>query len=146
MERCRVCHVAKTRKTNAGLYTPLPVPTAPWEDISLDFVLGLPRMQRQKDSIMVIVDHLSKMAHFVFYIKTFDATQVADLYFKEIVKLHGIPISLTYDRYVKFIIHFWRTLCGGRWVRDYSLVARITRIKMDRLKLLIIFWLIYCAL
>nr|GEX01850.1 reverse transcriptase domain-containing protein [Tanacetum cinerariifolium] len=56
--RCRVCHVAKTHHTNAGLYTPLPVPEAPSEDISLDFVVGLPRTQRQKDSIMVVVDSI----------------------------------------------------------------------------------------
>lgn len=46
--RCRVCHVAKVHGSNAGLYLPLPVPTAPWDDISLDFVLGLPKTQRQK--------------------------------------------------------------------------------------------------
>ncbi|GKD68163.1 RNA-directed DNA polymerase [Tanacetum coccineum] len=81
LERCRTCHIAKTHSSNASLYTPLFVPVAPWEDVSLDFVLGLPRTH-----------------------------QVARLYFAKIVKLHGVPKMLISDRDVKFVIHFWRTL------------------------------------
>jgi Integrase zinc binding domain/Integrase core domain len=107
--RCRTCHLAKIKSQNSGLYTPLHVPNAPWEGVSMNFVMGLSRTQRSKDLIMVVVDRFSKMAHFVPCVKTMDATNIADLYFKEIVKLHGIPNTITSNRDPKFVGHFWRT-------------------------------------
>jgi transposase InsO family protein len=94
----------------AGLLQQLPVPQWKWDDICMDFIVGLPKSIRFHDAIWVIVDILTKVAHFIPVKTTFNANQLAQLYMSRIVSLHGVPKSITSDRGSLFTSAFWLRL------------------------------------
>lgn len=110
VNRYKVCQHAKGKSQNTGLYVPFPIPDRPWDSVNMDFVLVLPKSQKGNDSILVVVDIFAKMAHFIPCYKTSDATHVAILFFKDVVRLYGLPKSIISDKDTRFTGHFWRTL------------------------------------
>jgi len=93
-----------------GLYTPLPFACALWEDISMNFILGLPMTQRGFNSIFIVVDRFSKIVHFIPCHKVDDVNNISKLFFKEVVWLHGLPKTIVSDTDPKFVSYLWRTI------------------------------------
>ena len=109
--RCLTCQQVKAEHQKpAGMLQPLPVAEWKWDHITMDFVTGLPRSSTGRDTVWVIVDRLTKSAHFLPIKTTDSAETLGKLYVKEIVRLHGIPISIVSDRDSKFTSHLWRSL------------------------------------
>jgi hypothetical protein len=96
--RCDTCQRVKAEHQRpAGLLQPLEIPTWKWEDISMDFIAGLPRTQKGNDSIWVIVDRLTKVAHFIPTKTTFETHKLAELHIDNILKPHGALKSIVSD-------------------------------------------------
>jgi hypothetical protein len=96
---CDTCHkVEAEHQRPAGLLQPLKVPEWKWEEIGMDFIVGLPRTRDGYDSIWVIVDRLTKVAHFIPVRTTYTGAKLAELYMTRIVCLHGVPKKIVSDR------------------------------------------------
>ena len=107
---CDVCRRVKAEHQRpAGLLQPLSVPEWKWDEIGMDFVTGLPKSPKGNDSIWVIIDRLSKVAHFLPVKETIRAEQLAELYLARIVSLHGIPKRIVSDRGSLFTSRFWES-------------------------------------
>ncbi|KAA0059580.1 pol protein [Cucumis melo var. makuwa] len=122
VSKCLVCQQVKApRQKPAGLLQTLSVPEWKWENVSMDFITGLPRTLRGFTVIWVVVDRLTKSSHFVPGKSTYTASKWAQLYMSKIVRLHGVPVSFVSDRDACFTSKFWKGLQAamGTWL-DFS--------------------------
>jgi transposase InsO family protein len=110
VRECKTCQQNKSEMTHpTGLLQPLPIPERKWESISMDFITGLPKVQG-RDCIYVVVDRLTKYAHLFSIPSESNASQVADLFFREVFRLHGLPRNIVSDRDSRFLNAFWQEL------------------------------------
>ncbi|WVZ97862.1 LOW QUALITY PROTEIN: hypothetical protein U9M48_043370 [Paspalum notatum var. saurae] len=108
---CDTCQRVKAEHQRpAGLLQPLKIPEWKWEEISMDFIVGLPRTQKGYNSIWVVVDRLTKVAHFIPVNTTYSGARLAELYISRIVCLHGVPKRIISDRGSQFTSRFWEQL------------------------------------
>ena len=94
----------------ASLLQHFPVPEWKWEVITMDFITGFPMTWRQHDSIMVVVDKLTKETHFIPVKSMHKTDDIAKIFMNDIFKLHGLPKAIVSNRDVKFTFNFWKGL------------------------------------
>ena len=110
VKKCTICQQAKSETTlPSGLLNPLPIPQQVWDDIAMDFITGLPTSHGYA-TIMVVIDRLSKFAHFIPLRSDYASRQVAEAVVANMVKLYGILKTIVSDRDKVFISSFWRQL------------------------------------
>ena len=109
---CVACQANKaSNQRPIGLLQPLPIPKRRWEVVTMDLITGLPITRiGQHDAIVVFVDKLSKMVHYAPCTTTVDAPSLAKIFFREVVRLHGVPKVIISDRDPRFTSHFWTAL------------------------------------
>lgn len=111
VRQCHSCQTIKysTRKPQ-GLLRPLPIPDGVWDVVTIDFITGLPETTSGNDQIIAYTDKLTKMVHFTATIKTITAPELAAIFCRDIVRLHGMPIRIVSDRDKLFTSTFWKSL------------------------------------
>lgn len=98
VKQCSICHQAKNSNTlTPGLLQPLPIPAGAWQDVSMDFIEGLPKVEGFS-VILVVVDRFTKYAHFIPIKHPFTARTIAQAMFDNVIKLHGVPQTIVSDR------------------------------------------------
>src|ERR1041385_8035348 len=105
---CDVCRCIKAEHQRpAGTLQPLSIPEWKWDKVTIDFITGFPRTQKGDDVIFVIVDRLSKVAHFLPVRESITSRQIVYLYVSRIVSLHGFPLEINSERGSRFTSRFW---------------------------------------
>ena len=110
VRQCLTCQQVKTELQRlVGLLQPLEVAEWKWEHVKMDFVNHLPRTVQKHDSVWVIMDQLTKSAHFLAVRMTFTLEELCRLYVREIVQLYGVLVSIVSNRDPRFTAHFWKS-------------------------------------
>ena len=118
VSKCLTCQQVKTEhQVSSGLLNPIPIPQWKWDNITMDFVSSFPLTQRKHDLVWVIVDSLTKSTHFLPFRLDYSMDRLAELYVNEIVRLHGIPLSIVSDRDPQFTSRFWKKLQSAMGTR-----------------------------
>ena len=86
---------------------PIAIPEWKWDEITMDFVTGLPLTRTKHDAVWIIVDRLTKSTHFLPVRTDYTLDRLVELYIREIVRLHGVPVSIISDRDPRFTSRFW---------------------------------------
>jgi hypothetical protein len=108
---CDTCQCVKVEHQRlAGVLQPLKILEWKWEEIGMDFIVGLPRTQGQYDSIWVDMDRLTMVAHFILIKTTYSGAKLAELYMSHVVCLHGVPKKFVSNRGSQFTSKFWEKL------------------------------------
>jgi hypothetical protein len=111
MTLCDTCQRLKMKHQRpAGLLQPLKIPEWKWEEVRMDFIVGLSCTQAGYDLIWVIVDHLTKIAHFIPVKTTYSGAKLVELYMSRIMCLHGVLKKIVSDRGSQFRSKFWEKL------------------------------------
>jgi transposase InsO family protein len=115
VKTCAICQRTKVKRhLPYGALASFPIPEGPWQELTLDFITGLPpskHLNKVYDSILVVVDRYTKMARYIPCTKDIDTPEMAELFVQRIVKDFGVPKGLTSDRGPQFTSSFWSTLC-----------------------------------
>ena len=110
VRQCLTCQQVKAEHQKpAELLQPLEVAEWKWKHVTMDFVTHLPRTPQGHDAVWVKVDRLTKSAHFLVVRTTFTLERFCQWYIREIVRLHGVPVSIVLDRDPRFTMHFWKS-------------------------------------
>ncbi|KAJ0522751.1 putative nucleotidyltransferase, Ribonuclease H [Helianthus annuus] len=106
--KCLTCSQVKAEHQKPGELQPLEIPVWKWEEITMDLVTKLPRTKKGYDTIWVIVDRLTKSAHFLPIREAYSSERMAEVYMNEIISRHGVPVSIISDRDTRFTSHYWQ--------------------------------------